>query len=149
MGDVIAYMLTWTTYGSWLQGDERGWVRDGKIYQPNKALFKANKESQKQDEFVLSKMHIEKIRDEIYENAKSLNQHIFALAVCKNHIHLLANNIDKPIHIIGGYYKSKTTKLLKRLGVESKVWTRGFDKRYCYDKKDLSKRIKYIENHNN
>ncbi len=26
---MIGYMLTWTTYGSWLQGDERGWRKDG------------------------------------------------------------------------------------------------------------------------
>jgi hypothetical protein len=23
----LAYFLTWTTYGTWLPGDERGWVR--------------------------------------------------------------------------------------------------------------------------
>jgi hypothetical protein len=22
----LAYFLTWTTYGSWLPGDQRGWV---------------------------------------------------------------------------------------------------------------------------
>ena len=28
---MIAYMVTWTTYGSWLQGDKRGYVKDGQI----------------------------------------------------------------------------------------------------------------------
>ena len=27
MSDMVGYMLTWTTYGTWLQGDERGWVK--------------------------------------------------------------------------------------------------------------------------
>lgn len=31
--DAIAYFLTWTTYGTWLPGDERGWTRDGKGWQ--------------------------------------------------------------------------------------------------------------------
>lgn len=26
MDDPLALFLTWTTYGSWLPGDERGWV---------------------------------------------------------------------------------------------------------------------------
>jgi hypothetical protein len=26
MDEPLAYFLTWTTYGSWLPGDERGWV---------------------------------------------------------------------------------------------------------------------------
>jgi hypothetical protein len=25
----IAYHLTWTTYGTWLPGDSRGWVQSG------------------------------------------------------------------------------------------------------------------------
>ena len=27
MPEPIAYFLTWTTYGSWLPGDQRGWVQ--------------------------------------------------------------------------------------------------------------------------
>ncbi len=29
MDDPIAYFITWTTYGSWLPGDARGWVKRG------------------------------------------------------------------------------------------------------------------------
>ena len=29
---MIAYMLTWTTYGTWLQGDERGYGKDGETF---------------------------------------------------------------------------------------------------------------------
>jgi len=27
---IIGCMLTWTTYGTWLQEDEKGYVKDGK-----------------------------------------------------------------------------------------------------------------------
>jgi hypothetical protein len=27
MPEALAYFLTWTTYGTWLPGDERGWVQ--------------------------------------------------------------------------------------------------------------------------
>ena len=37
----LAYFLTWTTYGSWLPGDERGWV-DGRggmhLAEPSRAV---------------------------------------------------------------------------------------------------------------
>jgi len=26
-GEPIAYLITWTTYGTWLPGDERGWQK--------------------------------------------------------------------------------------------------------------------------
>src|SRR5256885_1590364 len=29
MSDPIGYFLTWTTYGTWLPGDDRGWVKEG------------------------------------------------------------------------------------------------------------------------
>src|SRR3990172_10721 len=29
MSEPIAYFLTWTSYGTWLSGDPRGWVRFG------------------------------------------------------------------------------------------------------------------------
>ncbi len=36
MDDPLAFFLTWTTYGSWLQGDERGWVeKPGNIMAPD------------------------------------------------------------------------------------------------------------------
>ncbi|MCA9109357.1 MAG: hypothetical protein KDA52_05390 [Planctomycetaceae bacterium] len=28
MSEPLAFFLTWTTYGTWLPGDERGWVDD-------------------------------------------------------------------------------------------------------------------------
>ena len=37
--DPMAYLLTWTTYGSWLPGDDRGWVdRGGVVRQGNPHL---------------------------------------------------------------------------------------------------------------
>jgi hypothetical protein len=33
MPEPLAYFLTWPTYGTWLPGDERGWVLRGEGYQ--------------------------------------------------------------------------------------------------------------------
>src|SRR5260370_8654793 len=35
MPEPIAYFITWTTYGTWLPGDPRGWVKPGRwVVQP-------------------------------------------------------------------------------------------------------------------
>jgi len=39
MPKTLGYMLTWTTYGSWLQGDERGYVKDGQTLRGDKELI--------------------------------------------------------------------------------------------------------------
>ena len=42
MAKMIGYMITWTTYGTWLQGDKRGYVKNGRILGENKDLRKSN-----------------------------------------------------------------------------------------------------------
>ncbi len=37
MEDPLAYFVTWTTYGSWLPGDERGWFDKPGRFQPHDA----------------------------------------------------------------------------------------------------------------
>ena len=44
---LIGYMVTWTTFGSWLQGDERGYVKDGETLPANDKLKTANQNQQK------------------------------------------------------------------------------------------------------
>ena len=94
MPNTFGYMLTWTTYGSWLQGDERGYVRDGRILCGDKEPVTLCENLQKD--------HTVKLR----HNEKDI--------VCR----------------------------------AGRVWTRGFDKRFCFDQQDLVRRIQYVNNHN-
>src|SRR5262245_48315373 len=34
MGNTLAIMITSTTYGTWLRGDKRGWIDDGRLMPP-------------------------------------------------------------------------------------------------------------------
>jgi len=47
MKRTIGYMITWTTYGSWLQGEKKGYVKNGKILAQNDKLKSANQRQQK------------------------------------------------------------------------------------------------------
>ena len=42
MAQTLGYMITWTTYGTWLQGDDRQYVKNGQILPANNALAAAN-----------------------------------------------------------------------------------------------------------
>ena len=39
MVKTLGYMVTWTTYGTWLQGDEQGYVKKGKVLGASKQKF--------------------------------------------------------------------------------------------------------------
>jgi len=147
MEKVIAYMVTFTTYGTWLQGDERGYVKDGITYEGNERLHNANKEAMRQDEVRLNQRQKEIVKKAIIDESKELKQNIFAILVWSNHVHIVAENIDETVGKITGRYKAAATKALREAGFEGKVWTKGYDKRFCFNAEDLRARIEYVNRH--
>lgn len=140
-------MLTWSTYGTWLQGDERGFVRDGKILAGNKGLARANALSQVQGAVKLSRTQRGLVREAIVKEAALREQNVYALSVRATHVHIVVENIQMPISNMVAYYKKAGRLALKATGYTGKVWTRGYDKRYCFDKARLEKKIRYVKMH--
>ena len=147
MAKMVGYMLTWTTYGSWLQGDKRGYVKDGEILGKKKSLEKANKRKLQSDAVRLTKAQCDIVKKAIYEKAKKVGQRIYAIAVCKTHVHLVADHVLEAIENSAAIYKSAASKALREKGFEGKVWTNGYDKRYCFDQESLRNKIGYVEKH--
>jgi REP element-mobilizing transposase RayT len=146
MLNTLGYMLTWTTYGTWLQGHKKGYVKKGKTLLPDKKLQQANKEAQSEETFRLTPQQKKVVRDAIMNQAIIIGQKVLALSVCSNHVHIVAEYIPKPICDVVAYYKKAGRLALKNFGIEGKIWTTGYDKRYCFDQKSLQQRIKYVQN---
>ena len=149
VSEIIGYMLTWTTYGMWLQGDARGYVKNGKILSENKGLEKANRKKQKSESVILTAQEKQIIRRVILTEADRIGHSIEALGVCTNHIHLVARPHSESIEKIVGRYKSLTTRALWGNGRTGRIWTKGFDKRFCFSEEELLRKIKYVKKHNN
>ena len=147
MGKTLGYMVTWTTYGSRLQGDARGFVKDGKILGENKGFEQANRKMLIGEMFKLKKEQREVARRAILLEAERIGEKILAISVCSNHIHVVigkgGNSVDKVVN----RFKSAAYYALRENGVEERVWTRGYDKRFCFDENSLAERIKYVERH--
>jgi len=63
MSKIVGYMVTWTTYGSWLPGDKRGYVDNSKILSGNIKILERNRRRQKSHIVKLSS-HEKKIVEE-------------------------------------------------------------------------------------
>ena len=146
---VIAYMLTWTTYGTWLQGDSRGWVKKSEIHDSNSAIEDSNRKQMKAKMVTLTKEQRTLITQAIIEDAKYLGQKLFALAICNNHVHIVAENINLPIGRVVSHYKHAARLALQKNRFQGKLWTRGFDKRYCMNTQELNAKIAYVRKHEN
>ena len=148
MAKTLGYMITFTTYGTWLQGDKRGFVKDGETYAANQSLADSNKQNLSKSPVRLSKKHRAIAAEAIFEKADKLDQKILALAVCSNHVHLVADYVPTPIGKIVSHYKNSAQAALRKAGLAGRVWTKGFDKRYCFDEQALKSRIDYVNSHN-
>ena len=148
MARTLGYMITWTTYGTWLQGDERGYVKNGKIYPANKGLKQSNRLSKSQDAVMLLKTQQQLVKEAIMKEAKLQGQYIYALAVQPNHVHIVAGCVQQPISKVVAYYKKAARLALKTAGHNGRLWTKGYDKRFCFDQQTLEQKIRYVRNHN-
>ncbi len=142
-------MITWTTYGTWLQGDNRRYVKNGRTLQRNDKLKSANQRQQKFPTVRLNAKQRQVAEKAILQEAKRVNQKIPALAVCSNHVHIAAEVSTESIEQAVHRYKYSATLALCDCGVQNKIWSKGFDKRYCFTDEELEQKIKYIQSHNN
>jgi REP element-mobilizing transposase RayT len=141
-------MVTWTMYGNWLPGDNRGYVKNGRILPANNRLLQANKARQKLPTVKLKTREKKIVRKEILAEAEKIGHEIIALAVCTNHVHLLAKPHSQSIEDLVGRYKSLTTRALWEHGRKGRIWTKGYDKRFCFSENELTQRIQYVNKHN-
>jgi REP element-mobilizing transposase RayT len=140
-------MVTWTTYGTWLQGDKRGYVKNGRILEGDQTLLELCKSLQKGRTVKLTKGEKEIARRAILSESQRIGQELEALTVCTNHLHLAVRPCDKSIERVVSMYKSIATRVLRSGGRSGPIWTTGFDKRFCFTEADLAREIEYIQNH--
>jgi len=134
---MIGFMATWTTYGTWLQGDTEA----------NAQLEKSNEELLKHDKIKIPKSLRKTVENAILKEAKEIGQKVYAIAVCSNHVHIVVESTDESCGYSVGRFKRAATKVLRKYGFVSKVWTKGYDKRYCCNQNELETRIKYVQRH--
>ncbi len=147
MTEMTGYMVTWTTYGSWLPGDKRGYIRQGKIMPGDVKILKASKSLQKSATVTFNSEQKAIIRRAILQEAERIGHMIEALAVCTNHIHLVSRPCEKSIESIVSRYKNVAMFALCQDKPVRRIWTRGFDKRFCFNEKSLNQRIEYVKRH--
>jgi REP element-mobilizing transposase RayT len=147
MAKLVGYMVTFTTYGTWLQGDKRGYVKDGKRLEGDQRLLELCKDLQKGQTIKLTKREKEIVREAILNEAERIGQKLEALVICTNHVHLAVRSCDKSIERIVSMYKSVSTRALRSCGQVGRIWTKGFNKRFCFTQHDLERKIAYVRNH--
>jgi REP element-mobilizing transposase RayT len=101
MGDPLAYFITWTTYGTWLPGDARGWTKKqlGGIQPPDPVREAAARRLMTEDAVILSTDQRAIVDKVILDHCRIRGWTLHARNVRTNHVHVVAtaSHIDPEI----------------------------------------------------
>jgi REP element-mobilizing transposase RayT len=160
----MAFLITWTTYNSWLPGDPRGFrTRKGKEYVPPPARY-ARDESRfykagrynglyrsvpKSNAVRLSETQQQTVLTVIGETIQEQCPGHALVCVGENHVHLLLNLANQTtVPKFCNYAKGRSARRLIALGHSGKVWARGYHAEHV-DSQDWEKAAQYILKHRN
>ena len=146
-GEPSAYFLTWTTYGTWLPGDERSWSRkdEADIQRPNPLFVDAARARMRESAFLLSEAHRRLVEDTIREHCRIRNWWLHAISVRTNHVHVVLTAPGYRPEPVRDQFKSWCTRRLKTdVPTRTRFWTEGSSCRWINTDDDLEAAVLYV-----
>jgi REP element-mobilizing transposase RayT len=153
MPDPIAYFITWTTYGTWLSGDERGWVEHEKGIQPPNPERKAAAQALMTEEAcTLDAEQRRLVEETIARHCQIRGWTLHAVNCRTNHVHVVVSANRDPDDV-REQFKAWCMRKLKelertRLGPNKPIrenwWTERGSCRSINDDEGLEAVIRYV-----
>ncbi len=163
------WLITWTTYGTWLPGDKRGFVSTvinsetetrrientpGTPYLADKNELQGFAASQlKCDPIYLTQKQAGQIEEQFVETANYRGWKLYAHAIMRNHIHIVVgvNGDPNPEGILRDFKAFASRKLNHtwRTPASDTWWTESGSKRKLKDEAALCAAMEYVRNQEN
>jgi len=151
MNDVLAFFLTWTTYGSQLPGDERGWwKKPGEWMEPDPEREAHCEQLMTETELTLTNKQRAIVEKTIEDHCHIREWHLHIVKCLTQHVHVVVTANERPPKVVRDQLKAYCTRKLKEhqraTGVMTRVnwWTRGGSKRRLYTIESVEAAIRYV-----
>lgn len=109
----LAYLLTWTTYGTWLPGDDRGWVEHpGNFHLGDVETQMISLLRMAADAIILNPSQRRIVEETIHEHCRIRNWHLHAVNCRSNHVHAVVTSPLNP-RSVRDQFKALCTRKLK------------------------------------
>ena len=147
MPEPLAYFLTWTTYGTWLPGDERWWTkRDKGLQSPNPVKRRIAQSRMTEGQCLLDGSQRQLVESAIAKHCEFRGWALHAVNCRSNHVHAVVS--AKGIHPDRVMQQLKTwvsRKLRETSNVKRrKWWTERGSKRYINRVDDFEAAVLYV-----
>jgi REP element-mobilizing transposase RayT len=149
----IAYLITFTTYGTWLHGDKRNSVNNEhnrvgyEFVPPNPGLNTKEHTLLKNPPIKLNTFCRGAVLQAILEVCKFRDWFAHSVHVRSNHVHIVVSGQEKPEKMMRDF-KGYGTRAIKKSGIifAEKYWTRHGSTKYLWTKEQLQSAIEYVKN---
>ncbi len=149
-----AYFLTFTTYGTWLQGRAEGSVSretsgfGAPVLEPDSEREASQRASMKQPEYRLDAQRRVVVLRTLLEVASHRVWKLWAVHVRSNHVHIVVTGPATPEKMMRDF-KAWTSRRLREAFGEStdrNRWTEHGSTRYLWHEEALREKIEYVVN---
>ncbi|MCA9282516.1 MAG: transposase [Phycisphaeraceae bacterium] len=157
MSQVLAYFLTWTCYGTWHRGDERGSIDREHQHpgtdtaRPSEVRVLVNTARMKGEPVTLTPQDREVADRTIRDHCEHRGWTLLALNARSNHVHVVVRcDNDTPPERAMSEFKAWSTRRLREHDdrfIETQVWTEHGSTRWIKDTNSLRLAIEYVEEH--
>jgi len=141
--NLLATMVTTTTYGTWLPGDLRGYVKDGIILPGNPELLERSRQRLKSPPVYLSAAEQDAAYRALVCAAREFHYALIEVSIESWHAHWLIDHAFDDVEVMVGRLKTRMRQALNR----GRIWATGYDARYCFDQESVDRRRRYIRKH--
>ena len=144
----LAYFITWTVYGTFLQGDLRGWRKWKQGFNaPQPCLAEWHAERLKFSVELLNREQRETVDSEIHRLCSYRGWKLWASAVRSNHVHVVAYASGYAGSKVRDQLKANCTRVLRERWPafnDRPVWTEAGDWQCVNDENELEQVIMYV-----
>ncbi len=153
MAEPLGYLLTWTSYGTWLRGDRRSWVDKrraipGTPFQPPEPpRVERNRQRMSEPAFLLDPPARRAVETAIRETCLYRRWQLRVAKARSNHIHAVVTAPGTAPNRILADLKAYATRTLKRFHPDlnrKNWWTEGGSTRYLNDERSLLAAMEYV-----
>ena len=149
--DPVALFLTWTTYGSWLPGDSRGWVdRRGGVQVANRFVEQAARRQMVMRPITLTSLQRGVVARSIAAHCRFRGWTLHACQCRTQHVHVVLTAVDSSASTAMSELKAWGTRALdtheERRSVSKswRWWAKGGSGRLLFDQRSLEDVAIYV-----
>lgn len=150
-----AFLLTWSAYGMWLHGDERGSVDATHRAHGTPRLSEDRwrqagvAERLSHDSVLLSAVQRETVAAAVRDHCGLRVWPLLALNVRTNHVHVVVASRSVPPERVVQQLKAWSTRRLREAGLsepDAPVWSKGASTGYLWEDHHVSRAVEYVTN---